>query len=250
MSNKETNLKEKLRQALASTIKVISDDYKIKQKSESNNSSNKFDFFELDNLNNKNDFIKARAESDSAALKKKFSNDLIYKENLPSNSSCKSLYSIAEKIRYEALGGKMLKGIKKNLNENYSQIINLKRKDQLKSKDDVPVSEAFELYMLKNFHDLSLNTLAEQILSYWEKDFDNSVKKHIKSLKDNFEDQNKYGSQFSKILQEMDIFQTEDMKNQKKIIKRMAKIILLMKIKKMTRKIKKIKIKIKKQKLD
>ena len=210
MSNKETNLKEKLRQALASTIKVISDDYKIKQKSESNNSSNKFDFFELDNLNNKNDFIKARAESDSAALKKKFSNDLIFKENLPSNSSCKSLYSIAERIRYEALGGKMLKGIKKNLNENYSQIINLKRKDQLKSKDDVPVSEAFELYMLKNFHDLSLNALAEQILSYWEKDFDNSVKKHIKSLKDNFEDQNKYGSQFSKILQEMDIFQTED----------------------------------------
>ena len=210
MSNKESNLKEKLRQALASTIKVISDDYKIKQKSESNNSSNKFDFFELDNLNNKNDFIKARAESDSAALKKKFSNDLIYKENLPSNSSCKSLYSIAERIRYEALGGKMLKGIKKNLNENYSQIINLKRKDQLKSKDDVPVSEAFELYMLKNFHNLSLNTLAKQILSYWEKDFDNSIKEHIESLKDNFEDQNKYSSQFSKILQEMDIFQTED----------------------------------------
>ena len=210
MSNKEINLKEKLRQALASTIKVISDDYKIKQKSESNNSSNKFDFFELDNLNNKNDFIKARAESDSAALKKKFSNDLIYKENLPSNSSCKSLYSIAEKIRYEALGGKMLKGIKKNLNENYGQIINLKRKDQLKSKDDVPLSEAFELYMLKNFHNLSLNTLAKQILSYWEKDFDSSIKEHIESLKDNFEDQNKYSSQFSKILQEMDIFQTED----------------------------------------
>ena len=46
----------------------------------------------------------------------------------------------------------MLIGIKKNLNDNYSQLINLKRKDQLKSKEDVPVFEAFELYMLKNFH--------------------------------------------------------------------------------------------------
>ena len=46
------------------------------------------------------------------------------KKNLPLNSSCKSLYSIAEKIRYEALGGKMLKGIEKNLFENYNQIIN------------------------------------------------------------------------------------------------------------------------------
>ena len=44
--------------------------------------------------------------------------------NLPSNSSCKSLYSIAEKIRYESLGMKMLKGIEKNLKENYQQIIN------------------------------------------------------------------------------------------------------------------------------
>ncbi len=210
MSYKEENLKEKLRQALASTIRVISDDYDVEEKIEKNKSSNKFDFFELDNLNNKNDFIKARAESDSTALKKKFSNDLIYKNNLPSNSSCKSLYSIAEKVRYEALGGKMLKGIKKNLDNNYSQIINLKRKDQLKSKDDVPVSEAFELYMLKNFHNLSLNNLSKQILNFWEKDFDKSIKEHINFLKDNLEDQSKYSSKFSEILQEMDIFQTED----------------------------------------
>ena len=61
------------------------------------------------------------------------------------------MYSVAEKIRFEALGGKMLKGIQKNLTDNYNQIINLKRKDQLKTKEDVSVNEAFELYMLKKF---------------------------------------------------------------------------------------------------
>ena len=35
------------------------------------------------------------------------------------------------------LGGKMLKGIEKNFIENYNQIISLKRKDQLKTKEDV-----------------------------------------------------------------------------------------------------------------
>ena len=78
MSDKETNLKEKLRQALASTIRVISDDLEIKQKNKDNKSSNKFDFFELDNLNSKIDFIKARAEADSSALKRKFSSDEIW----------------------------------------------------------------------------------------------------------------------------------------------------------------------------
>ena len=45
----------------------------------------------------------------------------------------------------------------KNLKNNYNYILSNKRKDQLKSKEDVPISEAFELYMLKNFFDVKLN---------------------------------------------------------------------------------------------
>ena len=215
MSDKETNFKEKLRLALESTVRVISDDLEIKNKSEENKTSNNLDFFKLYNLKNKSDFIRARAEADSTALKKKFSNDKIYKKNLPNNSSCKSLYAIAEKIRYETLGGKMLKGIKKNFKDNYDQKISLKRKDQLKTKEDVPVTEAFELYMLKNFHDIELNSLSSKSLKFWEKDFDQSINKHMNFLKDNFEDQNTYGLRFSEILQEMDIFQTEDIEETK-----------------------------------
>ena len=209
-SDKDANLKEKLKQALSSTFKVISDDFKINNKSEKNQSSEKFNFFELDNLSTKSDFIRARAETDSSALKKKFSNEEIYKRNLPLNSSCRSLYSLAEKIRCESLGGKMLKGIQRNLTDNYYQTINLKRKDQLKTKEDVAVKEAFELYMLKKFHNIELNSLTSKMLSFWEKDFDKSINQHINFLKDNLEDQDKYSSKFTEILQEMDIFQSED----------------------------------------
>ena len=160
------DLKEKLKLALNSTAKVISDDFSINETQEQNKDLKKSSFFELENLETKKDFITARAESDSNALKRKFSNDIIYKKNLPSNLSCKSLYSIAEKIRYESLGANMLKGIKKNLKENYNQIIDLKKKDQLKTKDDVPIIEAFELYMLKKFHNIKLNTLTNKMLNF------------------------------------------------------------------------------------
>ena len=82
MSNKEVDLKEKFKHALSSTVRVISDDIFTEKNVKENKSSKKFDFFELDNLNSKNDFIKARAESDSSALKKKFSNEFIYKKKL------------------------------------------------------------------------------------------------------------------------------------------------------------------------
>ena len=209
-NKKNSNIKEKLKQALLSTAKVISDDFKIEKDYNNNKSSKKFDFFELDNLNSKIDFLKARADSDSSALKRKFSNIQIFKKNLPSNSSCKSLYSIAEKIRYESLGCQMLKGIEKNLKDNYYQMIDHKRKDQLKSKDDVSVTEAFELYMLKKFHNIKLNSLANNMLSFWERDFDKAINKYIDFLKNNLESQDIYSLKFSEILQKMDIFQTDD----------------------------------------
>ena len=206
--NKEDNFKEKFKQALISTIKVISDDYKpnIDKK---NASSKNLNFFELDNLSSRHDFIRLRAKADSEALKKKFSNKEIYRKNLPSNSSYRSLYDISEKIRYELLGSKMLKGISKNFNENYNNKLSLKRKDQLKTKDDVNVVEAFELYMLKNFLNIKLNTISSKILSFWEKEFNSSLNNHIKFLNKNIENQEAYNSKFSEILEQMGIYDSE-----------------------------------------
>ena len=73
MSNKEDSLKEKFKQALTSTVKVISDDYKPNINNKNSNSKNA-DFFKIDDLSKKDDFVRLRAESDSPALKKKFSN--------------------------------------------------------------------------------------------------------------------------------------------------------------------------------
>ena len=214
MSNKEDNFKDQFKRALISTAKVISEDYKIDiKKIDKNLSSKKIDFFDVTNLSNKSDFARLRAEADSGALKKKFSNKEIFNKNLPNNPSCKSLYNIAEKIRYEVLGSKMLKGVEKNLSENYNQKINSNRKDQLKNKEDVPITEAFELYMLKKFFYLSLNTVSTKMLSFWEKDFDSSIERHINFLSKNVEDQNNYSSKFSKILEGMDVFSSDNEEN-------------------------------------
>ena len=216
MSNKENNFKEQFKQALISTAKVISEDYKLDvKKIDKNLKSKKIDFFDITNLSNKNDFIRLRAETDSGALKKKFSNKEIFNKNLPSNPSCKLLYNTAEKIRYEILGGKMLKGVGKNLSENYTQKIGSIRKNQLKGKEDVSVSEAFELYMLKKFFNIELNDISSKMLSFWEKDFSHSIDKHLDFLNKNLEDQNNYSLKFSEIFKSMDVFNSDNDENNK-----------------------------------
>ena len=101
MYKKEENFKEKFRQALISTAKVISDDYKPLKNKKKKLDTNSFELLELEDLNDTKDFTKFRAESDSAALKKKFSNKEIYQKNIPNSSSRRSLYEVSEKIRYE-----------------------------------------------------------------------------------------------------------------------------------------------------
>tara|TARA_Y100001949_G_scaffold3377_1_gene2666 strand:+ start:401 stop:1879 length:1479 start_codon:yes stop_codon:yes gene_type:complete len=103
----------------------------------------------------------------------------------------------------------MLKGISKNFNENYNNKLSLKRKDQLKTKDDVNVVEAFELYMLKKFLNIKLNTISSKILSFWEKEFNSSLNNHIKFLNKNIENQEAYNSKFSEILEQMGIYDSE-----------------------------------------
>ena len=126
---KDQNIKEKFKQALISTIKVISDDYNKDIKIKKEKISNNFDFIEIEKLENLQNYIKLRAEADSEALKLKFSDKETYNQNAPKNSSCKRLYDISERLRYEILGSKMLKGVSKNLKDNYDYLLSTKRKD-------------------------------------------------------------------------------------------------------------------------
>ena len=78
MSSKENNLKEKFRIALNSTARVISDDFNLDKKNLEDRKTKDIISLEIDNISSPSDFIRLRAETDSSALKKKFSDELIY----------------------------------------------------------------------------------------------------------------------------------------------------------------------------
>ena len=111
----DENLKEKFRQALISTFKVISDEFECKTEKNNTSIKDSYNFFNIESLSSRDDYMKLRAKTDSEALKRKFSRNEIYLKNIPKNQLCKQLYEISEKIRYEFLGCEMLKGISKNI---------------------------------------------------------------------------------------------------------------------------------------
>ena len=207
--NKEDNIKEKFKQALTSTFKVISDDYNINTKKFDEKG---FQIGELENINDKNQFKKLRAETDSEALKIKFSNNKIFEKNIPRKPTCQNLYKTSEKIRYEILGSKMLKGISKNFYDNYSNKLNSLKYEKITKKNDVNIADAFEIYMLNKFFKIELNEKNKEILKFWNEDFQKSFDKHLNYLNKNLENQELYNAKFSELLQNMEIFENEDNK--------------------------------------
>ncbi len=213
--NKEDSFKEKFKQALISTVKVISDDYKNNVNEKNKFSEENLRNFEIDNIKDKKQFTKLRAETDSEALKRKFSNKKIFEKNIPLNNSSQKLYEISEKIRYEILGSKMLKGISKNFYNNYKSKLDLNNTDKITKKEDANIKDAFEFYLLNKFFKIELNSKNKRILSFWENEFNKSFDKHIKYLSNNLENQEIYNAKFSEILQNMEIFESENKEENK-----------------------------------
>ena len=214
MDKKETR-KEKFKLALTSTFKVIAEKEKIKIKLENKNLSTKIaNLVEIDELKNIDDFFKIRADSDSRALKIKYSDKKIYEKNIPRNSTNKFLYDISEKIRYEKLGSDNLLGIKKNIAKNYELKQKFKKYEEIKSKNDINVGEAFELYLLKNFLNIKLNKNSTNILGFWENDFNKKIKNKINFLKKNLSNQQLYNSTFAELIDGMNIADHSEDKNE------------------------------------
>ena len=72
MNNNKNDLKEKFKQALISTAKVISDDYSLDIKDINKKLISKsIKSIDINDLSSKSDFTRLRAEMDSSALKKK-----------------------------------------------------------------------------------------------------------------------------------------------------------------------------------
>jgi len=200
MDDKEL-LKERFKTAISSAIKVIAEKIDLEIKFGNNTSAKKgsLNLPEIANLKNLQDFTNLRAYADSEALKIKYTNNKIYRDNEPRGPMAKTLYAIAEKVRYEKIGSDKLKGIKNNITKCYENKFKNKKIEEIKTEADVPVSEAFELYLMSYFFKIKQNEKTKKILSYWKDLFDKNLKKKLNDLSNCVENQ----QEFNKIIADL-----------------------------------------------
>ena len=212
MDEKEI-LKERFKSAVSSAVKVISENFELEVKFGNNTTSkeNSLNLPEIISLKNLQDFTNLRAFADSEALKIKYTDKKIYLENEPKRMMAKSLYAIAEKIRYEKIGSNKLKGIKNNITQCYENKFNNKKIEEIKTESDVPITEAFELYLRSHFFNIKQNSTTKKVLSYWKDLFNKNLKKKLKELDNCLENQNKFNHMVAELIDNLE-FEDSDTK--------------------------------------
>ena len=216
--DEEDLLKERFKSAVSSAVKAISENYDLEIKFSNNTATkkNSLNLPEIVNLKKLQDYTNLRAFADSEALKIKYTNKKIYLKNEPRGSMAKALYAIAEKIRYEKIGSDKLKGIKNNITQCYQNKFEEKKIEELKTESDVPITEAFELYLRSYFFKIKQNEKTKKILSHWDDLFKKSLKKNLQKLTECIEDQSKFAQLVTDLINNLDFEDSADKdKNEK-----------------------------------
>ena len=187
-------LKARFKSAISSAVKAISGNFDLQIKFGNNIDSkkNSLNLPEVINLKKLQDFTNLRAFADSEALKIKYTDKKIYLENEPKKAISKTLYAIAEKIRYEKIGSNKLKGVKNNITQCYENKFKNKKIKEINTEADVPITEAFELYLRSYFFKIKQNDVTKKILSYWKDLFDKNLNENLKELDSCIENQSKF----------------------------------------------------------
>ena len=214
-------LKERFKSAVSSTVKAISGNFDIEIKfgNKTDTKKNSLNLPEIINLKNLQDFTNLRGFADSEALKIKYTDKKIYIENEPKGTMAKSLYAIAEKIRYEKIGSEKLKGVKNNIIQCYEHRYTKKKIEEIKTESDVPITEAFELYLRKHFFQLKKNYVTEKVLSYWQDSFDKNLKKKLKELDGCLNNQNKFSQVIIELIDNLEFDDTDSKEQEKETTK-------------------------------
>jgi len=209
-------LKERFKSAVTSAVKAISENFDLNIKFGGNLAAkkNSLNLPEIVNLKRIQDYTNLRAFADSEALKIKYTDKNIYLKNEPKGAKAKSLYAIAEKIRYEKIGSDRLKGIKNNITQCYENKFKNKKIEEIKTEGDVPITEAFELYLRSHFFKIRQNQVTRKVLSYWKNSFDKNLRQELKQLDNCIENQEKFGHLIASLIKNLN-FEDLDSKEKK-----------------------------------
>jgi len=196
---KNDNVLEEFKKSLSVTIKSISKNEQLVVNFVKENSSIDGNFVNITEPNIesiKKNLTYIRAEADAMALEFRLHSKEIHQNFIIENLQSNKIFNAVEQSRIEALGSNIFKGIKSNIKKKH--LLDLKNNQLNENKTNL--TEAFRYVAYEKLLDIDLGELNQNNRTIIKKKLGNKFDKFFKDLKNEINDQKKYGMKMQEVL--------------------------------------------------
>ena len=145
------------------------------------------------------DLIRLRGAGDAAACRLRFLDETVHNRRMPLGQDAKDIYNAVAQARVEALGGRIMEGVAKNLSEALESRYHAEGYAGVTRQDQVPLSEAVRLIARQQFTGFDVPPSAKPAVALWRQHVEAKVGPQLQRLEAVLNNQ----EAFDKILREI-----------------------------------------------
>ncbi len=146
-----------------------------------------------------------RGEADAAALRLRYHDETLYRQQVPQEAGSASLFDAAEQARVEALGARQLAGVAKNLHEFHDADCRDKGYHQASDREMSQMTDAVALLLREKLSGTPVPASGKPLADLWRGWVDEKIGKQMSTLQRQIHDQEAFGDSLKDILDLLDL---------------------------------------------
>ncbi|MEX2453053.1 MAG: cobaltochelatase subunit CobT [Rhodospirillaceae bacterium] len=158
---------------------------------------------------NDHEMAALRGEADAMALRLRYHDESIHTHRVPQGENARAVFESLERVRVEALGGRMMAGVKANLRAAIEDRCDQHGYTRLNVRDDAPLAEAIGLMVREKLTGEALPDGGTNIVNLWREWIDEKCGTDFDALSDCIEDQEAYADALTRILIDLELIDEE-----------------------------------------
>jgi len=146
-----------------------------------------------------------RGTADALALRLRYHDDRIHAQRLPHTRDARAVYEAVEQSRVEALGCRLMAGVAANIAEHLDQRCKAEGFDQVRRREQAPVSEALRLLAREHFSGLPCPPAGKPLLDAWRPFLEDKVGGLLDQLTGQLTDQDRFARLLRRLIADLDL---------------------------------------------
>ncbi len=156
------------------------------------------------------DIHKIRGQSDSLALRKRYHDDSLHSQLVPTGSDARAMFDAIEQARVEALGSNRMQGVSDNLYRQLDTRCKESGYDRVYDKTDAPLSEVLGLLVREKLTGTPVPSSASNMVDLWRAEIERKGDEDFQQLIETADDQTAFAAAAKQLLRDLDLYDEQD----------------------------------------